>query len=314
MVTWTNADEALNWESEPSTRQSVHTWTKYQPVDVTLTTAGTAQTLYATSSAGTPTVNLATNPSFETGDPPTSYTASGATLARSATIARSYTNSLRITPANIVAGEGAYFTTPLLGSGSDRNNVFYLVVSAYFNDNAGSGNNARIAIRDTSNALLFAGNNVALAAAWNRSSVVFPLTITGTAYRIFFETAAQFATVFFVDDFQVEIRRGSDVTAYCDGAQGLNYEWQGTAHASASRRRRGVSVIRGFSLHFSRDTYIAFDQTTASSATGTFVRAGSDWTPAHPLNIRTNISFVNVNVGELPRVWGALHGVHAGDN
>lgn len=303
--------QAESFEVNPSVRTSTSVWTKYVPIDVTLATAGTAQNLYAVSSANIASVNLATNPSFETGDPPTGYTAAGSAISQSAVVARTATNSVLVNPANLAAGEGFYWTTPDIGAaGQDNSNRHFIVASAYFNDNAGSGDDARIEIRDITGATTHAsGNTVTLAAAWNRSTTQFALPITPAAYRVYFVTVSQHNTNFYVDDFQFEIRQGGDATDYFDGASNQNTEWIGTAHASESRRRKGLFLIRGFSLHFSRDTYIAFD-TTASSTTGAFIRAGSDWTPEHPLHIATNLSFINVNTGELPRVTGMLHGVH----
>ncbi len=132
-------------------------------------------------------------------------------------------------------------------------------------------------------------------------------------YRVYFVTTAQIAPVFYVDSFQSEIQRGSGVTPYCDGAQGLNQEWFGTAHASESRRKAGLIASRGFELHFTRDTYIAFDRVASATDGGSiFMRAGADWSPEHPIHADDRISFVNSVVGEQPRVWGVIWGVHQG--
>jgi hypothetical protein len=297
-------------EISPSTRTSTSLWTKYAPIDVTLTTAGTAQDLYAVTSDGEPGVNIATNPSFETTNPPAGFTAAGATLTRVTTVVRSGTYSISINPDNSAASEGFYWTTPSLASGVDKSNQLYLVASLYFHDNAGSSNNARIEIRDSAGTTTHAtGNTVTLAAAWARSTCRFPLVQTAAEYRIYGVTVTQHNTTFFGDSLQVEIRQGSNATDYFDGANTMNTEWFGTSHASESRRRRGLAAIRGFSLHFSRDTYVAFDN-TASSTTGAFFRAGSDWASDHPMHIIKNVSFINANAGETPRVTGIMHGVH----
>lgn len=306
-------DRHTDWESfelDSGVRQSVHIWTKAVPVDVTLTTPGTAQDLY-TINPDLPTINLATNPSFETGTPPTGYTATGSALAQSATVARTGTNSLRITPNNAAAGEGAFWTSDdLLGTiASDRG--LFLVVSAYFQDNVGSGNGARIVIADTTGATLVNGNTVALSAAWQRSSAALRLSDRDPArYRVYFVTATQFATVFYVDSFQAELQGQNTPTTYCDGAQGVFYEWDGTAHASFSRRRLGLSAVRGYTLHSTRDVYLAEDQ-TASSTTGRYVRAGTDFWEDFPLNVERNLSILNVVAGEAPRVYGVVRGVHS---
>lgn len=312
MVTLLSDDVFQTYEKALSTRTSFHAWTKYAGLDATLATAGTAQNLYVVS-RGLPTVNLAPNPSFETGDPPTGYTAAGATLSQSNTVAYAGTYSALVNPDNAAAGEGFYWVTPSLGSGGDTSGtMFYLCASAYFQDNADSGDDARIVIADSSGTTLVNGNTVTLSSSWQRSSVRYLLPPgSGAAYRIYFSTVTQHNTSFYVDAFQPEVNKASNVTAYADGAQGLNYEWLGTAHASQSIRRPGIYVVRGMSIHVTSDTYIAFDH-TASSSMGFFLRAGSDWWNDHPLDIRSNISFINVNVGETPRVHGVVHGVHEG--
>ncbi len=151
-----------NWarEDDPSTRKNTQLWQKIQPVDVTLATPQTAQDLILLS-AGRPTVNLIDNPSFETGTPPTGYTAQGSVLARSNTVAKYGTYSGRITPANAVAGEGIYISLGRWPMGQP------LQVSVYLQDNAGSGNGARVMLWGvTSGAFVATGNTVALSAAW----------------------------------------------------------------------------------------------------------------------------------------------------
>lgn len=307
---------SISDEIYPSTRESLHIYNKSRPADVTLTTAGTAQNLISIS-RNVPTINLCTNPSMETGTPPTGYTASGATLAQSATVARSGTNSLRITPDNAAAGEGAYWSTITLGLGGgdlppNLGNI-NLVVSAYFNDNAGSGNGVRVVIANSSGTTLVNGNTVTLAADWlGRSQAFLPLAgRANQSYRIYFVTATQFATVFYVDDFQYELQLSNGATAYCDGAVGLYNSWDGTAHASTSRRLQTLVAIRGYRLYTTGDIYFAEDH-TASSTTGEFIRAGTDF-EASGLHISNNLSFVNVNAGETPRVYGRVYGVHVGN-
>src|SRR3990167_1296789 len=139
----------FGWELDPSTRVSTHIWTKWSPVNVTLATPGSAETLFSASTE-IPTVNLATNPSFETGTPPTNYTAVGATLTRvdSGTFApRSGTYCIESNPDNAATGEGFYYTTIALGSQRSEQPLS-IVVSAYFADAGASGSGVRIEIRD----------------------------------------------------------------------------------------------------------------------------------------------------------------------
>lgn len=309
------------WEMNPSTRVSVHAWTKFEPVDVTLATAGTAENLFVMDTT-IPTVNIATNPSFETGAPPTGYTAIDSTLTRSSTVARTSTYSASINPDNSDAGEGIYWTTPQMAGPAGNNNQMWINVSAYLQDNTDSGDDARIEIRDSTGATTHASSDtITLSSSWQRASTQFLLPQTAVTYRIYIVTVSQHNTTFFADDLQVEIRKDSNTTTYVDGSTGTNDEWMGTAHASESRRRQGLEVIKGWSLHFTRDTYVAFN-TTATSTTGTLVRAGSDWTPPWPVEMRSGIyadptgskqfiSILNVNTGETPRVHGVIYGTHA---
>tara|TARA_R110000744_G_scaffold216066_1_gene334859 strand:- start:265 stop:618 length:354 start_codon:yes stop_codon:yes gene_type:complete len=62
------------------------------------------------------------------------------------------------------------------------------------------------------------------------------------------------------------------VSTYLDGATGINYEWSGTADASTSRKRPGITVIKGIKITNESSTggdilYLAFDQ-TATASTG----------------------------------------------
>ena len=87
------------WELDPSTRDSVHhIWNKWMPADKTLSYRSNCGRFICCFGADAPTVNMATNPSFETADPPTGYTAAGSTPTRVTTNPRSGTYSLSINP------------------------------------------------------------------------------------------------------------------------------------------------------------------------------------------------------------------------
>lgn len=308
-----SADDWLGWEIDGSTRVNTHLWTKWAPVDVTLTTAGTAQDLFTTSTE-LPVVNLVTNPSMETGTPPTGYTAVGATLTQSATVARSGTYSLSIDPDNSAAGEGAYWATDdVSGKGLDINNRRYLTVSVYLQDNTDTGRTARVEIRDSTGATTHSsGNEITLSSSWQRSVASFQLPVEGAAYRIYIVTSSAASDeVFYADDFMIQLQHDSTVRTYCDGDQGLNYEWDGTANASVSRRRGGLVAVRGYNLSVTRNTLIAFDH-TASSTVGRRVIAGTDFWNDQAIHVRSNISMINEIAGELPRVYGEILGVHMG--
>ena len=168
-----NLDPRLwkSWELDPSTRESVHLLTKSYPVDVTLATPGTAEALFSVS-PGIATVNLVTNPSCETSDPPDGYSAvNSATLAQDATYYNYGSKSLKITPPDAVKGEGAYWD---LGTISHKDP---LSISAYFRRAAGSGSDARVELVASSitgystytNVRLAVGNTVTLGTGWTRS-------------------------------------------------------------------------------------------------------------------------------------------------
>ena len=102
------ANEWAAWEVDPSTRTSVHAFTKYAPITVTLST--TAADVF-TIDRGVPSVNMVRNPSIEL-DALTEFTASGAAISQSSAQAATGSNSLLVNPANSAAGEGFYYTTP----------------------------------------------------------------------------------------------------------------------------------------------------------------------------------------------------------
>ena len=110
----------------------------------------------------------------------------------------------------------------------------------------------------------------------------------------------------------VEQRRDGNLSDYVDGAQGINYEWLGTANLSESRRRPGISVVRGFRLkngHGSQTVNIALD-TDASSTTGVLLKAGETWETNWPIDIRTKISAIAS--GSSTQVYGVIWGIHQG--
>lgn len=310
-ITDIHALDHLAWELDnPSTRTSMHLYTKWAPIDVTLTTTNVAEDLF-TADLEEPIVNLVTNPSMETGTtPPTGYTAVGAVITKSGTVARSGTNSMSIDPANAVIGEGAYWETEeLSGFSNDRNSQLTLNANVYLQDNTDTGNTARIEIRSADGLTTYAtGNEITLSSSWQRSHAFYPIPGNGVAYRVYIVTSSAASdAVFYADDLMVSLQRGNTARTYCDGAQGLYYEWVGTAHASRSVRRRGLVAIRAYNLHFSHASYIAFDH-TASSTLGRLVTAGADiWQDKLHFN---RISFINEISGETPRITGEVFGVH----
>lgn len=311
-MAYTSDLNAQGWgalDPAPSTRDSTHLLTKWYPINKTLAVAGTAENLFTVTPMAA-TVNMFPNPSFETGDPPTGMTASGATITQSNTYAKYGTYSLKINPDNSAAGEGAYWE---IGTIPARlNNKIPLSISCYFRDAAASGSTVRVRLVAT-NTTPFAigtvnylnGSSVALSASWQRSTLSVLLDTTDT-YTVYLVTATKHNTDFYADAFQVETM--PSVTDYCDGDQNAYCSWDGIAHASVSRRINSIGSIRNFTLHTDKDIYVAYDG-IASATNGRFVSAGGTWWVDHPAYITKNISFVNKTVGELPSVSGELWGV-----
>ena len=291
-------------EPRPSTRTSMALRNKVVPVDTTLATAGTAENIFLIT-VDKPTINLVTNPSMETADPPTGYTLSGSTLARDVTYYLYGSYGLSINPDNAAAGEGGYWTLPSMPKGRP------LTVSVYFRDAAASGDNARIRIYGVTTAdWLATGNTVTLSASWQRSTAIIrelPLT---EVIRIYLVTVTQHNTTFYADGLQAEMY--PFVTDYCDGAQSRFTFWgeypgiAGTANASESWRKKTIWEPRGFNFFFTRDTYIDFDRDADS--TSILKKAGTDWW-MNNISFVSRISILNVLAGEQPRVTGDVWGV-----
>ena len=390
-----------SWEQDPSTRESLRLFTKRIPIDIELSTPGTAESLF-TVSPGQATVNLVTNPSCETGSPPTGYTAVGSTLAQDATYYEYGTKSLKITPDNSAKGEGAYWDLGAFPMDEP------LALSTYFRRGAAGSGNVRTELWSSSitskiagtmaNVRVAIGSTAALGASFVRSSLVSPAnrvisvfhiipltgtfeedetitggtslatattrtigtvggantyivaeynpgtqfscdlgipvseTITGTTssatgtlneierivlngntLRLYMVTVTNIATVFYVDGVQAEV--SENVTTYCDGAQGYLHWWDGVAHASTSRRWRGMSSIRSMRLHATRDLYLAYDRDASNDTTvdaedrGEYIRAGTDFGENHPIYLDDKLSFINRLSGESPRLYGSIDGV-----
>jgi len=208
------------WELDPSTRDSVHLWNKWMPADKTLATAQTAEDLFVVSS-DVPTVNLANNPSFETADPPTGYTASGSTPTRVTTNPRTGTYSLSIDPANAAVGEGVYWTSDVLGSNQEKNNSTKLIVSCYFRRASGSGDDARIEIRNSTGATVLAtGDTVTLSTSYQRSTASYDLNLAtsagGAAYRVYLVTVTNHNTELLHLTYLIPLGNYLQGKSYCD--------------------------------------------------------------------------------------------------
>ena len=301
-----NAKDWRSWEVDPSTRQSVHVWNKYQPVDSTLTTAGTAQNLLSIARTE-PALNMVTNPSVESATI-TMYTASGAAISQSTAQASDGSNSLLVNPANAAAAEGFYWSHAFAGHTEGT----HICAQAEVRGASGSGD-ARLEIHSSAGVVLATSDTITLSTGFQRMTISYQIPErTAADYRIAVVSVTNHNIDFYVDKIGVEQRRDGAVQPYIDGSLGVNYEWFGTAHLSVSKLRPGISVARGFKLtngHGSQTVYIALD-TTASATTGVLLKAGETWETLWPLDIRTNISALAS--GASTQVYGVVYGVHQG--
>ena len=299
------ADEWAGWEVDPSTRTSVHAFTKYFPINATVAT--TAADLL-TVSRGIPSVNLVLNPRIEAADI-TAFTGTGAAIARVTSQQSTGAASLSVDPANAAAGEGFYWTNTFSGHPEGS----WLVASAEVRRASGSGGTVKIAIQTSAGVELIASAAHTLSTTWTKLSIMYSLPAhSPAAYRVAVVSTAQHDITWFTDKIHIEERRDGQVADYVDGALGVNYEWTGTADASASKRRAGVSVIRGLRLKNddgSNPVYVAFD-TTASTTTGIKLVAGEIFETQFPIDFRTNLSAIST--GGSAAVHGVVWGLHQG--
>ena len=281
-------------------------------VNSTLGTAGTAEDLINIDSVAGQAVNLYTNPSFE--GTLAGWTNDGAPATKVTTAARSGSNHLLLTPANAADDEGAYFSIDL--PRSEDPHKMHVIVSCYVRGASASGDFI-MKIQSSDGTTTHASSaEYDLTDAYARQHVKFTLPSTGAGtatYRVWIGSKDQHAILTYVDDLQVEVNYTGNLTDYINTTTGeINCGWQGTANASYSQRVEGMAIIRAFSLRFDHDTYVAFDH-TATSTTGTaypsiLVKAGTQWDYELPLNVRSRISFLNVNSGEQPVISGSVWG------
>ena len=300
------------WEVDPSTRSSVHAYTKYD-ILIDASVANDAVTTHFSVDRGIPSVNLVANPSIESATI-SEFTADGAAISQSSAQADDASNSLLVNPANSEAGEGFYWTTPGM-SGNAHDNEVWLTAQCTVRGASASGD-AEIVIQDSDGTDLIAGSSVSLSTSFQALQVKYHLPQTGSAtYRVKVRSKTQHNINFYVDKIHVEQRFGdSTFAAYVDGAQGLNYEWEGTANLSPSKRRAGISVIRGFSLRNASSTaadivYVGLD-VDAAAGTGIPVYGGETFTTNWPIDFREKITVRAAQ--NTPAVHGVVWGIHQG--
>jgi len=296
------------WEIDPSTRSSVHLWTKYVPID---TTVGTTAVDLLTVARGEPAVNLVKNPSIEHATI-SEFTVSGSAISQSSAQAATGSNSLLVNPANAAVGEGFYWSDKFAGHTEGT----FIVANCEVRGASASGD-VKISIQDADGVELAASATHSLTTSFARISVKYELAqrIADT-YRVAVTTVTQHNIDFYVDKIMIEQRRDGNLSDYVDGAQGVNYEWLGTANLSESKRRPGIAHVRGFTLkngHGSQTVNIAIDTdatAAGTTSTGILLKAGESITTNWPINAQSKISAIAS--GASTQVYGVIWGVHGG--
>jgi len=304
------------WERDPSTRTSVHAITKYYPFRAATSTS--ASTLL-TVDRGIPSVNLVTNPRIEDSGI-TMYTATGSAISRDTGQSSSGAASLLVNPANSAAGEGFYWTSDTLAANYNQGESFLMATCEV--RGASASGTVHIQIQDSSGTALATSDTHSLTTGFVKISVVYklPKTSDPAAYRIAVLSQTQHNINWYTDKIHVEQRADGNVVDYVDGAQGLNYEWEGTAETTKSRRRAGLEVIRGIFIRNESTTaadivYVALDQ-TATTATGISIpgaaaNAGpNEFYSQWPLDFRNKVSVIAAQ--NTPTVSGVVWGIHSG--
>lgn len=323
----------IEWEVDPSTRSSVHLWTKYVPI--TGGSVGTTAADLFTVSPGTPSVNLVKNPSFENANL-TEFTEIGVGTAPPDAGGRVAYSSDGQVAENISGVDGGDYVAKVTAAGNsvDGSNGFYwkgdfaatgqygstIVFSAYVRGTTTSpAGSVKLQIIDDAD-----GTVLATSATHTLTSTFVRINVKADVLRgapktfrcaiVAGSAWALNSKPYYVDAIQVENRLDGQITDYIDGAQaatagGATYEWSSTAHLSTSKRRKGINRIRGFKLkndHGSQDLYIAIDDTATTSSI--HLKTGETIETNWPIDAKVNISAVAS--GASTTCHGVVWGVH----
>ena len=295
------------WEIDFSTRQSVHAVTKYSPFREALST--TASTLF-TPAQGEIAANWVTNPRIESTDVGM-YTATGSAISRSTAQQSVGAASLLVNPANSADGEGVYWESPVVPF---HINPQHITVQIEHRGASASGA-VKLEIRDAAGTTVHATSGSSnLATRWTRITASYSIagSTAGAAYRLYVTTAGQHNIDFYIDKIMFEVREDTvAVSTYVDGATGVNYEWTGTANASTSIKKRGMTTIKGMKVTNESSTggeivYLAIG-TTATSSTGIPIGAGEAFETPIPLGFTDYISVISAS--GTPTIRGVIWGV-----
>ena len=297
------------WEIDSSTRQSVHSYTKYAPFRSALST--TASTLKSVGQ-GEIATNWVTNPRVEAADI-TMFTASGSAISRSTAQQSLGAASLLVNPDNSAADEGVYWTSPTIPFSVNPQHISVQVVHR----GASASGAVTLEIMDSSGNILATSGTDNLATSFRRLTAQYSIagSTAAATYRLSVTTTAQHNIDFYIDKIMFEVREDTTaVSTYVDGDSGLNYSWTGTANASTSRKHPDMTVIKGIQIKNESGTsaeiiYVAFDQ-TASSSTGIAVLAGATYETNWPIDFRDKVSVISAS--GTPTVSGVIWVTHNG--
>ena len=337
-------NEWASWEVDPSTRSSVHLWTKYVPVNKTV---GASTLSLLTVTKGEPAVNLVRNPSFENADisefeKVVTGTASQLTIAQDAANTSSPvadTNGrekllkiLRNTSGNSTQHyDGAAYKLGSVHATPQSPAIISARVSACAENNAAG--NVKLKIWDAGKAAGSAGSSSALPLAestainltggdaWQEASVTYAIPamafLTDVRVGIVADTVWNMATYpYWIDKFMVEVTSTAQQNAYLDGSlvssAGSDYEWTGTADLSISRKRIGLTRVRGFQIyntHATQTAFIGIDHDASATAGISIpippkVTISTPW----PIDATTKITAIASDAGTI--IQGVIWGVH----
>ena len=317
------------WEIDPSTRTSVHVWTKYVPFFGVVGTNGTftpdggaSRASLMTVDSHRPVHNLVKNPRIEDTDISEFVAVGGATsIARVQTQQSLGTSSIEVSTANTAGGgDGLYWVTPTMVGNVQTGR--YLTASCEVKGASASGT-VKLAIQDsTGTQLATSATHTLTSSGFVRLNVQYPISATtsATTYRVAIITAAQTDIDFFVDKFMVEDSISNVSSTYVDGdltktSSGRHYEWTSTASKSPSRVRPGIRVIRGVRIKndSANPLYVGIDAdltTTNLKEEGIQVLQSETFETNFPIDARKKITVRTT--GGNSTVHGVVWGIHEG--
>jgi hypothetical protein len=297
-----------NFEIDSSTRQSAHPYTKYGPIRNALST--TAETIF-TAGAGEIATNWVTNPRVEAAlSAYDGFTASGAAISRGTGLQSVGAASLLVNPANSAAGEGFYWESPPIAQ-----SVHAQFISVQLEHQGASAASAvKLEIRDAAGTEVLATSGTSnLATSWVRvtASYAIPPLTAAASYRLYLTTVTDHNINFSADKIMFEVRDDTiAVSTYVDGSVGNNYSWSGTANASTSIKRPGITTIKGITLTNMSGTaneimYLSFDE-VATATNGIPIEAGAKFENSWPIAFTGLISVIAAN--GTPTISGVIWG------